>query len=81
METRLRERAAELMRALDSRETLRARIESEIAARQAGNQRPPAFAADAATAGKEASDLTHCAACATANDPDAKFCKNCGAKL
>jgi len=39
--------------------------------------------ADADTRGAKASAAPEhvCAACSTANDPDAKFCKNCGNKL
>ena len=66
METRLRERAMAIMRDLDSRETLRARIEQDLAHRQATGHRPQA---------------TGMCSCGTANDVDAKFCKGCGSKL
>jgi len=66
MEARLRERAAAIMRDLDGREAIRRRVEQDLAAR-------------AGAAPKVAG--TACAACATVNDHDAKFCKGCGAKL
>jgi hypothetical protein len=76
MEARLRERAAAIVGALDSREALRARVEEEIARRQATQeapgQRPEARGPQQAAA---------CASCGTANDSDARFCKNCGGKL
>lgn len=66
MEARLRERAAAIMAQLDGREDVRARVERDLAQRQARGQRP------------EAAALCRCG---TSNDPDAKFCKSCGAKL
>lgn len=65
MEARLRERATAIMRQLDGREDVRLRVERDIASRQATDHRPSA---------------TGLCGCGTANDPDAKFCKNCGAK-
>ena len=66
MEARLRERAAAIMAQLDGREAVRARVERDLAQRQARGQRPEA---------------TALCSCGTANDVDAKFCKSCGAKL
>ena len=78
METRLRERAAGITRELDSREQVRLRVERDLAERQATGDRPQA------TGLKPMADglwPVTCAACATANDVDAKFCKACGGKL
>jgi hypothetical protein len=66
MEARLRDRAMAIMRDLDGRAALRARIEEDLAARQATGDRPQA---------------TGLCNCGTVNDPDARFCKNCGIKL
>jgi len=66
MEARLRERAAAIMRELDGREAIRRRVEHDLAARSGQAQKSQGAA---------------CAACATVNDIDAKFCKGCGAKL
>jgi hypothetical protein len=63
MSTRLRIRAAGLIRQLDAGAGYRAQIEKELAKRVSA----PATGI--------------CVACATANDPDAKFCKHCGASL
>lgn len=70
MEARLRDRAMAIMRDLDGRAALRARIEQELAARQATTQ--------ATGHGPQATGLC---SCGTPNDADARFCKNCGAKL
>ena len=67
MEARLRERAATIMQELDGREALRARIEKDLAARQAPDSRLQAPG-------------TACAQCGTLNAADAKFCKECGAR-
>lgn len=72
---RLRARAIGLMRQLDSGGGYKAAIEREVAARlgprasspERGDRTPVAAAA--------------ACACGTTNDPDARFCKNCGAKL
>jgi hypothetical protein len=66
MEARLRERAAAIMAQLDGREAVRARVEEDLARRQATGDRRQA---------------TGLCSCGTANDADARFCKNCGAKL
>src|SRR5688500_18360152 len=72
MEARLRERAMMIMRDLDSREALRARIEADFAAR-AQDSHLTAAMPDAVRR-----EPLSCASCATVNDPDAKFCKACG---
>ena len=76
MEARLRERAMLIMRDLDSRERLRARIEADFAARPAHDSQ---HSGD--TPGAVSREPCVCASCATANDADARFCKSCGAKL
>jgi hypothetical protein len=70
MSTRLRARAAGLMRRLDAGADYKAQIEAEVARRLASKER------DAS------SDRRHvCAKCSTANDSDAAFCKSCGSRL
>jgi hypothetical protein len=66
MSNRLRTRAARLMRQLDAGAGYRTQIESDLA-RRIGEKDVPRSPV--------------CAACSTANDPDARFCKGCGAKL
>jgi hypothetical protein len=70
MEARLRERAAAIMAQLDGREAVRARVERDVVSRAGSGLKAQGSAAQKA-----------CAACGTANDVDAKFCKSCGAKL
>jgi hypothetical protein len=71
MSGRLRARAARLMRQLDAGGGYRERIEHDLAKRleKTPDVLPKASAEHA------------CAACETANDADARFCKACGAKL
>ena len=71
MSARLRVRAAGLIRQLDAGAVYREEIEREIARRVKGSGKDATARAAA----------TGCAACATANDPDARFCKHCGASL
>ena len=66
MSARLRARATRIMKQLDAGASYRAQIEQDLAKRI--GELP------------EAKTGT-CAACATLNDPDARFCKECGAKL
>ena len=66
MSGRLRARAARIIRQLDAGSGYREQIERDLAKRL-GDRRPAIEGA--------------CPKCATANDADAKFCKNCGAKL
>jgi len=79
MSGRLRARALRLMRGLDAGGGYRDQIEGEVARRlheRVGDTRDrPAEASSAPAA------VPTCAACATRNDPDARFCKNCGRKL
>jgi hypothetical protein len=67
MSTRLRGRAASLLRELDRSSDHRDEIEREIAKRIGSAPTPKASPASCA--------------CGTRNDPDARFCKNCGRSL
>jgi hypothetical protein len=68
MSARLRARAARIMRQLDAGSLYREQIEKEVEQRLAATAPPkPALAV--------------CAACSTTNEPDARFCKSCGARL
>ena len=77
MTGRLRARAGRIMRQIDAGSGYRAAIEKDLAKRLA--EKRPGDQASVAPAGTRASRA--CAACSTANDPDARFCKACGAKL
>jgi hypothetical protein len=69
MTARLRVRAAGLLRQLDAGAGYRQQIEKELAKR-------------VSVAGRgDAARTNACAACATSNDADARFCKHCGAAL
>ena len=78
MEARLRDRAMAIMRDLDGREAARARIEQELAVRNAAGPEPAAVSRGPRA---ESAHPITCASCATSNDADARFCKSCGAKL
>jgi pyruvate/2-oxoacid:ferredoxin oxidoreductase beta subunit len=77
MSVRLRARATRIMRQLDAGSSYRGRIEADLAkrlgekedGRRADHSGPPKTAART------------CSACSTANDADARFCKECGAEL
>jgi hypothetical protein len=87
MSTRLRARATRLIRQLDAGLGYRSQIERDLAKRlgdpgkkavaasQADVESPSTASADA----QPASSL--CGTCATLNPPDARFCKECGARL
>ena len=91
MSSRLRTRAARLMRQLDAGAGYRDRVERDLAKRmgerasaaEAQDSRAPTPATAEAGAVRSAgsSPAPACAACATVNDADARFCKACGAKL
>ena len=66
MSTRLRVRAARLIRQLDAGAGYREHIERDLAKRLGEAATPAA---------------TGCGKCGSANDPDARFCKSCGQKL
>jgi hypothetical protein len=69
MGTRLRARAAGLLRQLDAGASYRAQIENAIEQR-VGVKAAPSMATARA-----------CPSCGTENDADARFCKHCGASL
>jgi hypothetical protein len=69
LSSRLRARAIRIMGQLDAGGGYRAQIEQDLARRLATTAAPPAQTASA------------CASCGTRNDPDAKFCKQCGQQL
>ncbi len=77
MSGRLRARAMGLMRQLDAGASYREQIEKEVA------QRVSKAGGAAWSTTPDPLDATErlCTACATGNDPDARFCKTCGAKL
>jgi hypothetical protein len=85
MSGRLRARALGIMKQLDAGSSAyRAMIEKELAARVGKPSKPDLPASAKATAGGQVGRATSqpdVCACGTKNDPDAKFCKNCGAKL
>ena len=93
MHTRLRNRALGLMKQLDAGGGYKEQIAKEVEQRLArmegdgfSHRQEPATAstvAQGASADSEAVALLTgvCDQCETANDEDAKFCKNCGAKL
>jgi hypothetical protein len=68
MSGRLRARASRLMRQLDTGSGYREQIERDLAKRLGQAPAQPAV-------------KPGCPSCATVNDPDARFCKNCGHKL
>jgi len=68
---RLRSRAARLIKQLDAGAGYRDQIERDLAKRLGQGAEKASGAADGRA----------CAACATSNDRDAKFCKSCGARL
>lgn len=72
MSARLRARAGRIMRQLDAGSLYREHIQRELDKRLGGERATPA-------AGRPAASV--CAACRTSNDPDARFCKNCGSPL
>jgi len=96
MSGRLRVRAARLIRQLDAGVGYREQIERELRKRieDAALKGPRHEVSQTGSAtlrepqgrpepsrGPKASAERQCAACETANDSDAKFCKGCGAKL
>lgn len=70
MTARLRARATRLIKQLDAGAGYRTQIERDLAKRLGDTKETPAPRA-----------AQVCAGCSTSNEPDAKFCKNCGAKL
>ena len=83
MSSRLRGRAAGLIRQLDAGAGYLDQIEQEIAKRAgSGAADPSARRSDPRiAAGSGTTAANTCASCSTTNDPDARFCKHCGASL
>ena len=89
MVERYRTRAMRLMSEIEAGDDFRVLIERELAMRLKLDAAKPAaspatIASEAAapvTAPAAGSTLNSCAACATLNDDDARFCKKCGEKL
>jgi hypothetical protein len=77
MSSRLRARAARLMRQLDAGSGFREQIEKDLAKRIQGDARLK----PAPVRGPKAPAERLCASCQTGNDSDAKFCKGCGQPL
>jgi len=75
MSARLRARAARLMRQLDAGSPYREQIEKDI------EQRLTKAGIAAAPVAPKPTRANTCAACASVNDADARFCKSCGARL
>jgi hypothetical protein len=73
MRDRLRARAVRLMTQLDGAAMYRAQIERDLVEAGGASQAGGASKASAASGG--------CPACATTNDADARFCKQCGKAL
>jgi hypothetical protein len=77
MSGRLRSRAGRIMRQMDAGAGYRAQVERDLARKMADKR---VGESGSATASADRATRT-CAACQTANDGDARFCKGCGAKL
>jgi hypothetical protein len=75
---RLRRRAIGLMQQLDANSGYREQIERELASLVSAPEPRVPRPQDPKTSGLQ--DLT-CSACGTANDGDARFCKQCGTQL
>jgi len=80
MHGRLRARAVGLMKQLDAGGGYKEQIAREVERRLAEGAQG-AQDAQGAQSASSAQGATGCAECGTENDEDAKFCKNCGAKL
>ncbi len=81
MSARLRTRAARIIRQLDAGAGYREQIEQEIERRigAAPADAPmPTMAAEAAAVAEPVLEAGVCGSCSTRNDPDARFCKECG---
>jgi zinc-ribbon domain len=85
MGTRLRARAARLMRQLDAGAGYRSEIEKEITKRigDAPPVQDPAYVAGTSESIQQDPPYVagRCASCGTSNDADARFCKHCGHSL
>jgi hypothetical protein len=86
MSARLRTRAGRLMRQLDAASLYRQEIEREVARRLGAQEQAGAGgAANAARAVADSVDTPprrlECPSCGIINDRDARFCKDCGARI
>jgi zinc-ribbon domain len=82
MHTRLRNRALGLMKQLEAGGGYKEQIAREVEKRLASDQGAQgAQGAQSALSSPVVMGETECPDCGTENDDDAKFCKNCGAKL
>jgi ribosomal protein L40E len=82
MSSRLRGRAAGLIRQLDAGTSYRQAIEAEIEKRVGPKPDTKPVAAPAVqVAATEETKTKICLSCCTQNDPDARFCKGCGYQL
>ena len=81
MSTRLRQRALGLMRQLDEGGGYREQIAKEVERRLESDGSSHRREATAEAVVLQTDTMAACDACGTKNDGDAKFCKNCGAKL
>jgi hypothetical protein len=77
MSTRLRARAARLIKQLDSASGYRDQIERDLAKRMG----PPDPRRSSPELRASEGGERICASCSTTNDQDARFCKSCGTKL
>jgi hypothetical protein len=80
MAARLRARAARLMRQLEAGSLYREQIEQEVA-RRLGSVPVRDQAVPAAPGAVAKPSQGVCGSCSVRNDPDARFCKNCGSPL
>ncbi len=91
---RLRRRAVGLIRQLDAGGGYREQIQKEVAQRLEGGDKPsglserpgaggekPLSTADVSAIAEAKAEGGSACECGTINDPDARFCKSCGAKL
>ena len=86
MSTRLRARAAGLIRQLDAGSGYRHTIEKEIQKRIGGPQGSAPHRASSTTSAPQETAAPpvvarFCSSCGTKRDPDARFCKHCGARM
>jgi len=77
----LRQRALGLMEQLDAGGGYREQIEQEVAKRLGSPDNESARLEGEGFSRRRDAASPFCTQCGTANDPDAKFCKSCGAKL
>lgn len=81
MAGRLRQRALGLMEQLDASGSYREQIERDVAARLGAAHEGADRLGGDGFSHRQAADAPCCTQCGTPNDPDARFCKSCGAKL